>query len=484
MLALKNTNLLKNKVFLAGDWVHASDGRLFDVTNPANGEKIIAVPHCSAIETDMAIEAAFIAQKAWAKESALKRAELLNKLYELMLEHQHDLAQILTLEQGKPLAEAMGEVAYGASYVRWFAEEARRIYGDVIPSLASTNRVVVLKQPVGVVAAITPWNFPNAMLARKIAPALAAGCSIVCKPANATPLSALALGEFIERAGFPKGLVSILVGDTNEIGVELTTHPMVRKVTFTGSTPVGKKLLMQCASTVKRTSMELGGNAPFIVFDDADVDAAVAAAVMSKYRNAGQTCVCADRFFIQEGVYDEFVGKFSAAVANLKVGDGFAKDTDIGPMINAQAASQMLKGVQAAVADGAQCVLGGHGLDAGDCFVAPTILTDVTPAMAVYHEENFGPVAPLMKFKTEEDVIAMANDTDVGLAAYFFTQHIGRVWRVSEALEFGMVGINEGIISNAAAPFGGIKESGTGREGSKYGLDDYTEMKYLCMGGI
>jgi len=294
----------------------------------------------------------------------------------------------------------------------------------------------------------------------------------------------LALGELIERAGFPKGLVSILVGDTNEIGVELTTHPKVRKVTFTGSTPVGKKLLMQCASTVKRTSMELGGNAPFIVFDDADVDEAVAAAVMSKYRNAGQTCVCADRFFIQEGVYDEFVGKFSAAVANLKVGDGFAKDTDIGPMINSQAASQILKGVQAAVADGAQCVLGGHGLDAGDCFVAPTILTDVTPAMAVYHEENFGPVAPLMKFKTEEDVIAMANDTDVGLAAYFFTQHIGRVWRVSEALEFGMVGINEGIISNAAAPFGGIKESGTGREGSKYGLDDYTEMKYLCMGGI
>lgn len=484
MLQLKAPELLKSQVYLAGHWSMASSLQRVRVINPANGQLLAELPFCGRSEAQQAIEAASQVQKQWAKVPAAQRSEKLMQWHTAILANQEDLARILTAEQGKPLAEARGEIAYGASYVAWFAEEAKRLYGDIIPSLSENNRILVLREPVGVVSAITPWNFPNAMLARKIAPALAAGCAIVCKPANATPLSALALAELLDRCGFPKGLVSVLVGNTTDIGHELTSHPLVRKVTFTGSTAVGKQLLAQSASTVKRTSMELGGNAPFIVFDDADIDQAVNAAVVSKFRNAGQTCVCSDRFFVHTAVYDAFVEKFVDAVRGLTLGDGSNPETDVGPLVNVDAADDVLQLIDEAIQRGAKVVTGGRRSPLGPCFVEPTVLINATPDMLVCQQESFGPVAAIMTFDSEQDVIAKANDTDVGLAAYFFSQNLARVWRVADALEFGMVGINEGIISNAAAPFGGIKASGMGREGSKYGLDDYTHLKYLCMGGL
>ncbi len=390
----------------------------------------------------------------------------------------------MTTEQGKPLAESRGEIAYAASFIEWFAEEAKRVYGDTIPQPSNDKRIVVIKQPVGVVACITPWNFPNAMLARKIAPALAAGCTVVCKPANETPLSAFAMAELAERAGVPAGVINIVAGKTQEIGAELTSNPVVRKLTFTGSTAVGKLLVEQCAGTMKRTSMELGGNAPFIVFDDADLDEAVKGAIICKFRNAGQTCVCANRIMVQDGVYDEFAAKLAAAMADLKLGDGTQEGVDIGPLINEKAANDVLDFVENAVAQGAQVAAGGQRSSLGSCFVEPTLLTQVTDDMRVFREEIFGPVAPLFRFKDEDEAIAMANDTEFGLACYFYARDIGRIWRVSEGVEYGIVGINTGIISNEMAPFGGVKESGQGREGSKYGLDDYLEIKYLCIGGI
>jgi succinate-semialdehyde dehydrogenase/glutarate-semialdehyde dehydrogenase len=421
---------------------------------------------------------------AWRKRSAKDRAAVLRKWFNLMMENQEDLARIMTAEQGKPLAESRGEIAYGASYIEWFAEEGKRIYGDTIPQPSDDKRIVVIKQPVGVVACITPWNFPNAMLTRKIAPALAAGCTVVCKPANATPLSAFAFAEIAEQAGIPAGVINIVSGKTPEIGSELTSNPTVRKLTFTGSTPVGKMLMAACSKTVKRTSMELGGNAPFIVFDDADLDEAVKGAIICKFRNAGQTCVCANRILVQEGVYDAFTEKLMVATASLKVGNGMDDGVNIGPLINEKAANDVMSFVEDAVAKGARVVAGGQRSSLGSCFVQPTILTNVNDGMKVFREEIFGPIAPLFKFKTEEEAIAMANDTEFGLACYFYSRDIGRIWRVGEGLEYGIVGINEGIISHEMAPFGGVKESGQGREGSKYGLDDYLEIKYMCMGGI
>ena len=476
--------LLKTQAFINGEWVDADNGEMLAVTNPANGEVIAEVAKCGAAETRRAIEAAKAAMVDWRQRPAKERAALLRKWFDLMMEAQEDLAQILTAEQGKPLAEARAEVAYGANYIEWFAEEAKRVYGDTIPAPSKDKRIVCIKQPVGVVACITPWNFPNAMLTRKIAPALAVGCTVVCKPASATPLSAYAFAELAVRAGIPAGVINIITGRTSEIGDELTSNPTVRKLTFTGSTAVGKKLMAACASTVKRTSMELGGNAPFIVFDDADLDAAVAGAIICKFRNAGQTCVCANRILVQESVYDEFVEKLMVAAADLKIGDGTAEGVTIGPLINEGAANDVLAFVDDAVGRGAKVVAGGQRSDLGACFVEPTILINASDDMRVFREEIFGPVAPLFKFRTEEEAIAMANDTEVGLACYFYTRDIGRIWRVGEALEYGIVGINDGIISNEMAPFGGIKESGQGREGSKYGMDDYLEIKYMCMGGI
>jgi len=476
--------LLKTQAYINGEWVDADNGDTLAVTNPANGEVIAEVAKCGAAETRRAIEAAEAAMVDWRQRSAKERAALLRKWFNLMMEAQEDLAQILTAEQGKPLAEARGEVAYGANYIEWFAEEAKRVYGDTIPAPSKDKRIVCIKQPVGVVACITPWNFPNAMLTRKIAPALAVGCTVVCKPASATPLSAYAFAELAVRAGIPAGVINIITGRTAEIGEELTSNPTVRKLTFTGSTAVGKKLMAACASTVKRTSMELGGNAPFIVFDDADLDAAVAGAIICKFRNAGQTCVCANRILVQESIYDEFVEKLMVAAADLKIGDGTAEGVTIGPLIHERAANDVLAFVDDAVGKGAKVVAGGQRSDLGPCFVEPTILINASDDMRVFRDEIFGPVAPLFKFRTEEEAIAMANDTEVGLACYFYTRDIGRIWRVGEALEYGIVGINDGIISNEMAPFGGIKESGQGREGSKYGMDDYLEIKYMCMGGI
>ena len=483
-MQISDEGLLKTQAYINGAWTDSDDGSTFAVTNPANGHTITEVASCGAAETRRAIEAAETAMQQWRKRGPKDRAAVLRKWFNLMMEAQEDLARILTAEQGKPLAEARGEVAYGASYIEWFAEEAKRIYGDTIPAPSEDKRIVVIKQPVGVVACITPWNFPNAMLTRKIAPALAAGCAVVCKPANATPLSALAFVELAERAGVPPGVINIVAGRTSEIGQEMTSNPTVRKLTFTGSTPVGKKLMAACSETVKRTSMELGGNAPFIVFDDADIDEAVKGAIICKYRNAGQTCVCANRILVQEGVYDEFTEKFRKATAELKLGDGTEDGVSVGPLINEGAANDVLEFIDDAVAKGATVAVGGGRSDLGTCFVEPTVLTNVHDDMRVFREEIFGPVAPIFKFKTEEEAVAMANDTDFGLACYFFSRDVGRIWRVGEGLEYGIVGINEGIISNEMAPFGGVKESGQGREGSKYGLDDYLEIKYMCMGGI
>ncbi len=483
-IKLTDKSLLKTRAYIDGKWVDSDNGETYAVNNPANGKLLAEVASCGAAETRRAIEAAESAMKSWRKTSVVQRAAIMRKWFNLMMENQEDLAQIMTAEQGKPLAESRGEIAYGASYVEWFAEEGKRVYGDTIPEPASDKRIVVIKQPVGVVACITPWNFPNAMLARKIAPALAVGCTVVCKPANYTPLSAYAFVELAERAGMPPGVINLVSGRTKEIGGELTSNPIVRKLTFTGSTPVGKKLMADCTKTMKRTSMELGGNAPFIVFDDADVDEAVKGAIICKFRNAGQTCVCANRILVQDGIFDEFTEKLMAAATALKVGDGTVEGVNVGPLISEEAANEVMSFIDDAVKRGAKVVSGGGRSDLGKNFVNPTILTNVKTDMRVFNEEIFGPVAPLFRFKTEEEAIRMANDTPFGLASYFYSRDIGRVWRVSEGLEYGIVGINEGIISNAMAPFGGVKESGQGREGSKYGLDDYLEIKYLCMGGI
>ena len=483
-MQLSDPSLLESRAYIDGAWVASDSGETYAVENPANGEVIAEVARCGTAETRRAVEAAARAMPAWAAKSAKERAALLRKWYFLLMENQEDLARIMTFEQGKPLAESRGEIAYGAAYIEWFAEEAKRVYGDTIPAPSKDKRIVVIRQPVGVVACITPWNFPNAMLARKVAPALAVGCTVVCKPANYTPLSAIALAVLAERAGIPAGVVNMVSGRTAEIGEELTSNPLVRKLTFTGSTPVGKKLMADCSRTVKRTSMELGGNAPFIVFDDADLDAAVKGAIICKFRNAGQTCVCANRILVQDGVYAEFAEKLVAATRALKLGDGMEEGVSIGPLISREAADDVVTFIDDARGKGAQVALGGGRADLGPNFVTPTVLTDVDTGMRVFNEEIFGPVAPLFRFKTEAEAIEMANDTPFGLASYFYSRDVGRVWRVSEALEYGIVGINEGIISNEMAPFGGVKESGQGREGSRYGLDDYVEIKYLCMGGI
>jgi succinate-semialdehyde dehydrogenase/glutarate-semialdehyde dehydrogenase len=483
-LALKDADLLRTQALLAGVWCDADSGAGRDVMNPATGEKLGTVPNMGATETRRAIEAAALALPAWAKKTAQERAVILRRWHELMLANQEDLARIMTAEQGKPLAEARGEIAYAASFIEWFAEEGKRLYGDVIPSHQPDKRILVLRQPVGVVAAITPWNFPAAMIARKVAPALAAGCTFVCKPAIQTPYSALAMAELAGRAGVPKGVLSVLTGEASAIGAEMTSHPAVRKLTFTGSTEIGKRLMAQCVSTLKKLSLELGGNAPFLVFEDADLDAAVAGTIASKYRNTGQTCVCANRLLVQDTIYDEFVKKLSAAVGKLAVGDGLSGRTDQGPLIDKHALAKVEEHIADALAKGARIACGGQRHALGGTFFQPTILTDVTSSMLVAREETFGPVAPLFRFKSEEEALKLANDTQFGLAGYFYTRDLARAWRVSEALECGIVGLNTGIISTEVAPFGGIKESGIGREGSKYGILDYTELKYVCVGGI
>lgn len=477
---LKDASLLKDKCYIDGKWVGSDD--TIPVTNPANGDVIGTVPKLGKKETAEAISAAGAAMASWAAKTAKERSNILRAWFNLMIENQEDLAQIMTAEQGKPLAEARGEIVYGASFIEFFAEEAKRIYGETIPTHKSDARIVVIRQPVGVVGAITPWNFPNAMITRKAGPALAAGCSIVIKPASETPLSALALCELAERAGIPAGVINVITGKASEIGGEMTSNPVVKMLTFTGSTEIGKILMEQCASTVKKVGMELGGNAPFIVFDDADLDAAVVGAMASKYRNNGQTCVCANRILVQDGVYDSFAEKLANAVSQLKVGDGADDGVTTGPLINPAAVAKVQEHIEDAVAKGASIVSGGNAL--GGNFYEPTLLRDVTTDMAVTREETFGPVAPLFRFKTEDEAVAMANDTEFGLACYFYTRDIGRTWRVGEALEYGIVGINEGIISTEVAPFGGVKESGVGREGSSHGMDEFVEIKYMLMGGL
>jgi succinate-semialdehyde dehydrogenase / glutarate-semialdehyde dehydrogenase len=481
---LRDPSLVKHTCLVAGEWTAADDGKTFDVVNPSTGSTLGAVPRMGQTETRRAIAKAQGALKEWGARTGKERAAVLRRWFELMLENQDDLAAIMTAEQGKPLAESKGEIAYAASFLEWFAEEAKRVYGDTIPGHARDKRIVVLKQPIGVCAAITPWNFPAAMLTRKIGPALAAGCTIVLKPASQTPFSALALCVLAERAGVPAGVVSCITGSAAEIGNELTSNPTVRKVSFTGSTEVGKVLLAQCAATVKKASMELGGNAPFIVFDDADLDAAVKGAIASKYRNAGQTCVCANRLLVQDGVYQAFVEKLATEVKKLRVGDGFDASTTVGPLIDEKAVAKVLEHIDDAVSKGANVVVGGRAHEKGRNFVEPTVLANTTPDMQIFREETFGPVAPVFRFKTDEEAIELANDTEFGLASYFYGRDIARLWKVAEALEYGIVGINEGLISTEVAPFGGVKESGLGREGSKYGIEDYLELKYLCMGGI
>jgi succinate-semialdehyde dehydrogenase / glutarate-semialdehyde dehydrogenase len=483
-MQLNDAKLLRQQCYIDGAWVDADAKGSFPVTNPATGETLAAVPSMGAGETRRAIEAAYRALPGWRAKPAKERAAVLRKWFDLIMANQDDLAVLMTAEQGKPLAEARGEIGYGASFIEWFAEEAKRVYGDTIPSPQNDKRIIVIKEPVGVCAAITPWNFPMAMITRKAGPALAAGCTMVLKPASQTPLSALALAELAHRAGVPKGVFSVITGPAGEIGDELTANPLVRKLTFTGSTEVGKMLMQKCAGTVKKMSMELGGNAPFIVFDDADIDAAVEGAVASKYRNTGQTCVCANRLLIQDGVYDEFADKLSGAVRKLTVGDGLKGVTQQGPLIDMKALQKVEQHVADAVSKGARVILGGKRHALGGSFYEPTILADVNTQMMVAREETFGPVAPLFRFATDEDAVQMANDTEFGLAAYFYSRDIGRVWRIAERVEYGMVGINTGIISSEAAPFGGMKESGLGREGSKYGLEEFLEVKYLCLGGM
>ena len=484
-MKLSDQSLFKTGAFIGGEWLAAEDGSEFAVVNPANGSAIAQVANCSASDTEKALAVAQSALPEWRAKTAKERAGVLKEWYRLILENQEDLAIILSTEQGKPLAESRGEIGYGASFIEWFAEEAKRIYGDVIPGHAPDKRIVVVKQAVGVTAAITPWNFPNAMITRKVGPALAAGCTMVIKPAEATPLSALALAELSLRAGIPKGVLGIVpTENAAAVGGVLTASPVVRKLSFTGSTRVGKLLMEQCAGTVKKVSMELGGNAPFLVFDDADIDAAVAGAMLSKYRNSGQTCVCANRFIVQDGVYDEFCSKLAEAASKLKVGAADSGETQQGPLINQAAVDKVVEHVEDAVSKGAKVVLGGAPHELGGLFYQPTVLANVDSTMKVTHEETFGPVAPVFRFKEEAEGVELANATEFGLASYFYSRDINRVWRVSEALESGIVGVNEGIISTEVAPFGGVKESGIGREGSKYGIEDYLEMKYICMGGI
>jgi succinate-semialdehyde dehydrogenase/glutarate-semialdehyde dehydrogenase len=483
-IELKDSSLLRQQCYVAGQWQDAAASSVIQVRNPANGEVIGTVPNMGQVETRQAIESAAAALPAWAKRTAKERAVILRRWYELILANIEDLATLMTAEQGKPLEEAKGEIGYAASYIEWFGEEAKRIYGDVVPSHQGDKRILVLRQPVGVVAAITPWNFPSAMIARKVAPALAAGCTFVGKPASQTPLSALALTELAIRAGVPAGVLNMLTGSASAIGGEMTSNPIVRKITFTGSTEVGKKLMAQSAGTLKRLSLELGGNAPFIVFEDADIDAAVQGALASKFRNTGQTCVCTNRFLVQSAVYEAFSSKLVDAVMQLRVGDGLKGMTDQGPLIDQNALQKVAEHVADAVSKGAKIATGGKRHALGGTFFEPTVLTDVTTEMAVAHEETFGPLAALFRFESEADAIRMANDTEFGLAAYVYTRDLGRSWRVSEALEYGMVGLNTGLISTEVAPFGGIKQSGFGREGSKYGILDYTELKYVCAGGI
>jgi len=484
-MRLKDPQLLREAAYVNGAWVGADTGATFEVTNPATGAVLARVPDMLEGEARRAIEAAAAAWPAWAAKTAKERAAVLRKWFDLIMANQEDLAVIMTSEQGKPLAESRGEVAYGASFIEWFAEEGKRIYGDVIPQTQAGRRIIVLKQPIGVVAAITPWNFPNAMITRKCGPALAAGCPIVIKPPAETPLSALALAVLAERAGIPKGIFNIVTTNhSSRVGQEMTANTLVRKFSFTGSTEIGKLLMRQCASTVKKVSLELGGNAPFIVFDDADLDSAVVGAMLSKFRNMGQTCVCANRFFVQDKVYDAFAAKLAAAAAAMKVGDGLAEGIMQGPLINMEAVEKVERLVQDATSKGAKLLTGGKRHALGHTFFEPTVLTDVTTQMPIAQEEIFGPVATLFRFSTEADAIRLANDTEYGLAAYFYARDVGRVWRVAEALEYGIVGINEGIISTEVAPFGGMKESGIGREGSKYGIEDFLEVKYLAMGGL
>ena len=481
---LNDPALLRSHCFIDGQWVHADSGHTIDVRNPASGTLVGSVPESGASETRRAIEAAQAAFEPWRDRTAEARSRVLRRWCELLLQHQDDLALIMTSEQGKPLAEARGEIVYAASYIEWYAEEAKRLYGDVIPSPWSDKRIVVLKEPVGVCAAVTPWNFPAAMIIRKVAPALAAGCTIVVKPASQTPLSALALAVLAERAGVPPGVLSVVTGKASAVGGELTANLMVRKLSFTGSTEVGRMLASQCAPTLKKLSMELGGNAPFIVFDDADLDEAVQGALASKFRNTGQTCVCTNRLLVQEGVYEAFADKLAQAVATLKVGDGMSAGVSQGPLIDANALSKVEELVADVVQKGGRIVTGGKRHALGGTFYEPTILADVLPSMKVAQEEIFGPVAPLFRFKTEAEAVRMANDTEFGLASYFFSRDLKRVWRVAERLQYGMVGINTGLISTAVAPFGGVKQSGMGREGSRYGIEDYIQTKYVCMGGL
>ena len=484
-MELQDPTLLRTQAYVGGEWIDADSGATFDVTDPATGEVVASVADLGVDETRRAVDLAEVAQKAWAARTAKDRGAVLRRWYELFLEHKEDLALIMTSEMGKPIGESRGEVVYAANFIDWFAEEGKRAYGEVIPTHDPTKRLLVLKQPVGVVSAITPWNFPQAMITRKVAPALAAGCASLVRPASETPLSALAAAELADRAGLPPGLLNVIPAtDSPAVGRELTTNPTIRKISFTGSTPIGKLLLGQAAGTVKKASMELGGNAPFIVFDDADIDAAVEGAIVSKYRNSGQTCVCANRFLVQDSVYDEFAKKFAEAVADLKVGPGIDESSEIGPLVNEDAIDKVEELVQAALAEGAGVLTGGRRHALGRTYYEVTVLTDVTPDMAIHGEEIFGPVAPLFRFSTEDDAIAIANDTEYGLAAYFYAADMGRIWRVSESLEYGMVGVNTGLISTEVAPFGGFKESGIGREGSHHGLDEYLETKYVAIGGI
>lgn len=483
-MKLADSTLFRQQAYIAGQWSDADSGDTISVNNPATDETLGTVPKMGTAETRRAIEAAAAALPEWRTKTGKERASILRRWFELMMENQDDLGILMTAEQGKPLAEAKGEVAYAASFIEWFGEEAKRIYGDTIPSHAPDKRIVVLKEPIGVTAAITPWNFPAAMITRKAGAALAAGCTMVIKPASQTPFSALALAELGERAGIPAGVLSVLTGSAAEIGAEMTGNPVVRKLSFTGSTEIGKKLMAQSAATMKKLSLELGGNAPFIVFDDADLDAAVEGAIASKYRNTGQTCVCANRLLVQDGVYDQFAEKLGEAVAKLRVGNGLEGETEQGPLIDISAVEKVEEHVADALEKGARLVMGGARHSLGGTFYEPTVLADVTPAMLVSREETFGPLAPLYRFKTDEEALAMANDTEFGLASYFYSRDLGRVWRISEGLEYGIVGINTGLISTEVAPFGGIKESGLGREGSKYGIEDYLEIKYLCVGGI
>jgi succinate-semialdehyde dehydrogenase/glutarate-semialdehyde dehydrogenase len=481
---LKDAGLLRQQAYIDGQWLDADDKSTIVVRNPADGSQIGTVPKMGAVETRRAIDAANAAWPGWRAKTARERAGVLRKWFTLMMQNQEDLAVLMTVEQGKPLTESKGEVAAGASYIEWAAEEGKRVYGDTIPSPANDRRIVVIKQPIGVCAAVTPWNFPNALVTRKVGPALAAGCTMVLKPASATPYSTLALCELAGRAGIPKGVLNVVTGASGPIGKELTTNPIVRKFSFTGSTEVGKQLMAQCAGTVKKVSLELGGNAPFIVFDDADIDAAVEGALASKFRNSGQTCVCANRLYVQDGIYDRFAQRFAARVAAMKVGNGLEEGVMQGPLIDMKAVEKVEEHINDAVAKGARIITGGRRHAKGGTFFEPTVLADAMSTMKVAREETFGPVAPLFQFKTEDELIRLANDTEYGLASYFYSRDVGRIWRVAEALEYGIVGINIGLVSNEMSPFGGIKESGIGRESSKYGIEEYLEVKYLCMGGI